>query len=88
MKLRNLLLIGLGIAVGMQISRRLREDDPNVVRGPQRPQSGGAAPTVRIVSAQAQRLADQATAKSLDVIRRARGAIRTRLVEDDDGAWN
>jgi hypothetical protein len=40
------------------------------------------------VSSQAQRLADQAAGASLGAIRRARGAIRTRLGEEDDAAWN
>jgi hypothetical protein len=43
------------------------------------------------VSDQAQRIADQASVRSVDVIRRARGAIRTRLGEPstyDEAAWN
>ena len=41
-----------------------------------------------IVSSQAQRLADQAAGMSLGAIRRARGAIRTRLGDENEAAWN
>jgi hypothetical protein len=89
MKLRNLILIAIGVAIGYQIARRSRADDPNVVKGPQREQSGTANPAMKLVSSQAQRLADQAAGMSLGAIRRARGAIRTRLSdEEDDAAWN
>ena len=88
MRLRTLILIAIGVAIGFQIARRMREDDPNVVKGPQRDASGSTNPAVRLVSSQAQRLADQATGMSLGAIRRARGAIRTRLGEEDDAAWN
>ena len=90
MRLRNLLLIAIGIAIGIRLARKLREDDPNVVTGPQRDQSAGANQAVKIVSTQAQRLADQAAGASLGAIRRARGAIRTRLgdLDEDDAAWN
>ncbi len=89
MKLRNLILIAIGVAIGLQIARRFRADDPNVVKGPQREQSGTANPAIRLVSSQAQRLADQAAGVSLGAIRRARGAIRTRLGdEENDAAWN
>ena len=89
MRLRNLLLIAIGVAIGVRVANMLRQDDPNVVTGPQRDQSTGANQTVKMVSTQAQRLADQAAVLSLDAIRRARGAIRTRLGDDvDDAAWN
>jgi hypothetical protein len=88
MRLRSLILIALGIAIGLQIARRMREDDPNVVKGPQREASGSANPAVRLVSSQAQRLADQAAGMSLGAIRRARGAIRTRLGDEEEAAWN
>ena len=87
MKLRNLLLIGIGVFVGMKIASKMHEDDPNVIHGPQGERADNQA--VKILSTQAQRLADQATVLSLDAIRRARGAIRTRLgEEDEDQAWN
>jgi hypothetical protein len=85
-KLRNLLLIAIGIFVGYKLATKMREDDPNVVSGPRR-ESGR---TARTVSAQAQRLADQATTKSLDMIKRARGSLRDRAgnYESDDAVWN
>jgi hypothetical protein len=67
----------------------MHEDDPEVVRGPQRRSSG--SPGLQLVSGQAQRIADQASARSLEAIRRARGAIRARLGENesfDDAVWN
>ena len=87
MKLRTVLLIALGIFVGYKLAAKMREDDPNVVSGPRR-ESGSR--TVRTVSAQAQRLADQATTKSLDMIKRARGSLRDRKsdYESDDAVWN
>jgi hypothetical protein len=88
MRLRNLLLIAIGVAIGIRIARMLREDDPNVVTGPQRDQSASTNQAVKMVSTQAQRLADQAAVLSLDAIRRARGAIRTRMGDEDDAAWN
>jgi hypothetical protein len=86
-KLRNLLLIAIGIFVGYKLATKMREDDPNVVSGPRR-ESGSRA--VRTVSAQAQRLADQATTKSLDMIKRARGSLRDRAgsYEGDEAVWN
>ena len=88
MKLRNVLLLGAGIGIGYALSRKLHEDDPEVVHGPQRTRSS-ATPGLALVSGPAQRLADQASVKSLDAIRRAREAIRARLGEDeDDAAWN
>ncbi len=87
MKIRNLLLITIGIVVGYKLAAKMREDDPNVVNGP-RHEPGSR--TVRTVSVQAQRLADQATTKSLDVIKRARGSLRGRMKdhESDDAVWN
>ena len=87
MKLRNLLLIALGVFIGIRVARMMREDDPNVIHGPQGERADN--PAVKIISTQAQRLADQAAVLSLDAIRRARGAIRTRLGEEDqDEAWS
>ena len=87
MKVRNLILIVIGIFVGYKLAAKMREDDPNVVSGPRR-ESGSL--TVRTVSAQAQRLAYQATTKSLDMIKRARGSLRDRIsdYESDDAVWN
>jgi hypothetical protein len=89
MKLRSLVLVVAGIGIGYSISRKMHEDDPEVVRGPHRKTSG--SPGLQLVTGQAQRIADQASLRSLDAIRRARGAIRTRLVETetfDDAVWN
>ncbi len=91
MKLRSLLFVAVGIGIGYSIASKMREDDPDVVRGPQRQQST-SGPTLRLVSGGAQRIADQAGVLSLDAIRRARGAIRSRLSEYDeygnDASWN
>ncbi|MGH2596178.1 MAG: hypothetical protein ACRDH7_09470 [Actinomycetota bacterium] len=88
MKLRNVLLLVIGIAIGYKIAATMRQDDPNVVKGPRR-ESGGSR-TVRTVSAQAQRLADQATTKSLQAIKKARVSLRDRMgdYESDDAVWN
>lgn len=89
MRLRSLTLVAAGIAIGYSVAQKMRQDDPEVVRGPQ-PKSSGS-PALRLVSGQAQRLADQASVRSLAAIRRARGAIRTRLGDTetfDDAAWN
>lgn len=85
MRMRNLVLIGIGIAIGYQVANKMRQDDTNIVRGPQRQTS---APGLQLVSSQAQRLADRASARSLEAIQRARGVIRDRLGESDDAAWN
>ena len=87
MRFRNLLLIAIGIAIGLKLAAKMREDDPNVVSGPRR-ESGSRA--VRTVSVQAQRLADQATTKSLDMIKRARSSLRERKsdYESDEAVWN
>ncbi len=90
MKIRSLLLVAAGIGIGYTIAGKMREDDPEVLRGPQRTSSGSSA-TMRVVSGGAQRLADQASVRSLEAIRRAREAIRARLGEDetfDEAAWN
>ena len=89
MKLRSFVLVATGIGIGYSIAQKMHEDDPEVVRGPQRKAAG--SPGLQVVTGQAQRIADQASVRSLDAIRRARGAIRTRLGETetfDDAAWN
>ena len=89
MKLRSLVLVAAGIGIGYSISQKMREDDPGVVRGPQR--AATASPGLQLVAGQAQRLADRASVRSLEAIRRARGAIRTRLGETesfDEASWN
>ena len=40
MKLRSLVLVAAGIGIGYSISQKMREDDPEVVRGPQREVDG------------------------------------------------
>ena len=87
MKLRTLLLLGVGVAIGLKIAAKLREDDPEVLHGPQRARSD-QRPALRLVSTQVQRLTDAATGKSLDAIRRVRTGLRERLGEDDAAAWN
>ena len=88
MKLRSLLLVGVGFAAGVSFARRMNADDPDVVHGPIA-DLRAENPVARVASAQAQRLADRATAASLAAIQRTRGAIRERLddVNDDDAAW-
>ena len=89
MKLRSLVLVAAGIGIGYTIAKKMHEDDPEVVRGPQR--KPATSPGLQLVTGQAQRIADQASVRSLEAIRRARGAIRTRLGENetfDDAAWN
>ena len=88
MKLRTLLLIAGAIFLGYKLATRMREDDPYVVKGPQREASGSAP--LRVVSDQAQRAVDRASVLSLDAIRRTRGAIQARLGDGDgdDAAWN
>jgi hypothetical protein len=92
MKFRTGLLLGLAVGYGIAKRSALTEDDPYVVKGPQREQPSGLAANmaVRAVGDRAQRLADQATVASLDVIRRTRSAIQSRLGEapGDDAAWN
>jgi hypothetical protein len=86
MKLRSLFLLIAGVALGMKLAAKLREDDPNVLHGPQRKRSD--QPALRLVSGQVQRITDAATGRSLDAIRRVRSGIRDRLGEDDAAAWN
>jgi hypothetical protein len=90
MRLRTLILIALGIFIGYKLAAKMREDDPSVVKGPQRQQEGFGSSTARTVSTQAQRIAGQATTKSLDIIKRARGSLRDRMgeYESDDAVWN
>jgi len=59
-KLRSLILLGAGIAIGLSVSRKLKEDDPNVVTGPAESHVP-ANPALRAVSAGAQRIADRAS---------------------------
>jgi len=89
MKVRNLVLLIAAISLGWWLANKRHEDVPNVVKGPRDEIRSGNAAT-RFVSGRAQRLADQAAAKSLDAVRRARGAIRERLstYETDDSIWN
>jgi hypothetical protein len=87
-RLRNILILAIGAFIGYRIASKMREDDPDVVHGPQRT-AAASGPGLRLVQGQAQKIADQATEKSLEAIRRTRTAIRSRLGEGDDGvAWN
>lgn len=89
MKLRSLVLVGAGIGIGYALSQKLHEDDPDVVVGPQRSTRTASVPGLSLVKGQAQRIGDQASVRSLEAIRRARGAIRDRLGEEqDDALWN
>jgi hypothetical protein len=89
MKLRSILLFGAGVATGVAIMRRLTEDDPDVVSGPQR--RVDTNPALRAISQQTARLSERATVLSLDAIRRARVALQERIGEgeydDEDVAW-
>jgi hypothetical protein len=88
MKLRTLLILAIGLAIGYKLAKRATADDPYIVKGPQREASNGS-PTLRVISGQAQKLADQATGKSLEAIRGARRALQSRMAEaQDDTAWN
>jgi len=86
-KIRSLFLLLAGVMIGLKVAAKLREDDPEVLHGPQTGRSE-QPPALRLVSTQVQRLTDAATGKSLDAIRRLRGEIRERLGEDDAAAWN
>ena len=86
MKLRTLLILIVGLAIGYKLAKRATQDDPLVVKGPQRDQ---ARPRFRLISGSAQKLADQATGKSLEAIRGARRALQNKLADSqDDAAWN
>jgi hypothetical protein len=87
MKLRSLLLVAVGVVLGLKLAAKLREDDPDVLHGPQRARSP-QRPGLRLVSDQVQRLTDFAAEGSLRAIRRVRSGIRDRLGEDDVAAWN
>lgn len=89
MKLRSLLLVAVGFGLGMSVSRKLRQDDPDIVIGPAVSRAP-SNPALHAVSVGAQAISDRATVASLDAIRRARGAIRSRLAAQsyDDIAWN
>ena len=88
MKLRSLLLLAFGVALGIKLAAKLREDDPDVVHGPQRGHTDQRRPALRLVSDGLQRATDVASDKSLQAIRRVRTEIRDRLGEDDAAAWN
>jgi hypothetical protein len=88
MRLRSLLLLAFGFALGMKLAAKLREDDPDVVHGPQRGYADQRRPALRLVSDGFQRATDAAADKSLQAIRRFRTEIRDRLGEDDAAAWN
>lgn len=86
MKLRTLLILIVGLAIGYKLAKRATQDDPLVVKGPQRDQT---TPRFRQISGPALRLADQATGKSLEAIRGARRAMQNKLADSqDDAAWN
>jgi hypothetical protein len=88
MKLRTLLILLVGLAIGYKLARRATEDDPYVLKGPQR-ETSSAKPALRAIGGTAHRLADQATVKSLEAIRGARRALQSRIGESqDDAAWN
>ena len=89
MKLRSILLFGAGVLAGLAIARKMTQDDPEVLHGPTRAASSSSL-ALRAVSEQAQHVADRASVRSLDAIRKARGAIRERLGEEgyDDAAWS
>ena len=41
MKLRSLLFVAAGIAIGYKVATTMHQDDPDIVRGPQREQASG-----------------------------------------------
>jgi predicted dinucleotide-binding enzyme len=87
--IRSLVVFGAGIAAGLALAKRMTEDEPEVLHGPSQVQSS-SNPALRAVTNSAQRMADRAAVASLEAIRRARGAIRERMTEDedlDDAAW-
>jgi hypothetical protein len=86
-KLRNLLLLGAGVLLGLKLAEKLREDDAAVLHGPRRRRDD--RPALRVVSVQVQRLTDAATDRGVEAIRRVRSQIRDRLAAADDvAAWN
>ncbi len=86
MKIRGLLLLAGGIAIGYRLNQRLHEDDPDVLHAPP---SARRSPQLRPVNDQALRISDKATVLSLGAIRKTREAIQARLAaEPDDAAWN
>jgi hypothetical protein len=89
MKLRTLLLLAAGVLIGYKLAKASTEDDPYVVTGP-RAEQRSANPALRLITGQAQKLADQAAVRGIDAIRGARRAIQSRLGEgeDDTAAWN
>ena len=87
MKLRSLILLIAGVLIGLKVAEKLREDDPNVLHGPQRGRRD-QRPGLRLVSSQMQRLTDAAADKGLDAIRRVRSGIRDRMGDGDAAAWN
>jgi hypothetical protein len=87
LKIRNLLLLGAGVAVGYTVAKRMNEDDPAIVKGPQRAPARSTNPALAAVSTQAQRASDLATVKSLEAIRKARAAIASRRTQADPGAY-
>ena len=88
MKLRTLFLFGAGVVTGLMIARKLAEDDEEIVHGPQQVRTTN--PMMRAISGRTAMLSDRATVRSLDVIRRARVAIRDRMAEQgyDEAAWS
>jgi hypothetical protein len=88
MKLRSVVLFAAGIATGLAIARKLAEDDEAIVQGQQRVRAGN--PMLRAISGRTATMSDRATVRSLDVIRRARVAIRDRMGEQgyDEAAWS
>jgi hypothetical protein len=87
MRLRTLLMLAAGIAIGRRLAKKSSEDEPDVVKGP-RDEQPTANPVLQVITGPAQKLADQAAVKGIDAIRSARRAIQSRLGEDDDAAWN
>ncbi len=92
MKLRTLILFGAGIMTGLAIARKMSEDDPEVMHGPTR-SSESANPALRVVTSQAQRVADRATVASLAAINEERnmcsiGWPRPRSIASDSAASN
>ena len=90
MKLRNLILIALGIFIGYKLAAKMREDDPNVVgapatararhkaapraRSPRKPNGSPGRPRPRAWTSSSARA----------------GSLRDRMgeYENDDAVWN